>query len=167
MESTSQTGLHTESRGRAVNTETTRRISHKTTSETIRETRNSNHGKQLQKRARRTAVRWGASIRKNSPEVVLAESPLGCLQVEEQGQDAIGLERQEAAALLGLQRDLDEWLRHARRLDLAASRRESLAAREQFRKEHTAQEVEHFGHMHEVRRRIQAIGRSSQPNGQI
>ncbi len=70
---------------------------------------------------------------------------------KEPGRDATKLESQEHAAMFGVRRDLDEWPRLARRLE---SKDECS----------TTWDFEHLRHMVEVRRRIQAIGRSSRPN---
>lgn len=161
MESTSQTGLHKKSQGHAVTTETTRGRSDKTTSEPIRKTHEANRWKQSQRGARRAAALKRASIQRNSPEIKLAESPDGCPQVpnmrtrKEPRRDAIKFECRENTAMFGLPRDLDEWPRLARRLESANRWRKS-------RKEHTPWDFEHLRRMYEVRRRILAVGRSSQ-----
>ena len=154
MESTSQTGLHKETQGREVTTE---RRSGKTTSEPVRKTNEANRWKQPQRGARQAAPLKRASIQRNSPEIRPAELPDGCPPVpymrayKEPGRDAIKFESQEHAAMFGVWRDLDEWPRLARRLE---SKDECS----------TTWDFEHLRHMVEIRRRIQAIGRSSRPN---
>lgn len=163
MESTSQTGLHTETQGRAVTTEATRGRSDKTSLEPTRETNEVHRLKQPQRGARQAAALKRASIQRISPEMKPAELPDGCPQVpymrtyKEPGRYAIQFESREHAAMFALPRDLDEWPRFARRL-------ESTNKRITSRKEHTTWDFEHLRHMVEVRRRIHAIGRSSRPN---
>lgn len=163
MESTSQTGLHKETQGRAVTTETTGGRSEKTSLEPARKKNEVHRWKQPQGGARQAAALKRASIQRISPEIKPALLPDGCPQVpymrtyKEPGRYAIQFESREDAAMFSLPRDLDEWPRLARRLE-PANRRINL------RKEHTIWDFEHLRHMFEVRRRIHAIGHSSRPN---
>lgn len=164
MESTLQTGLHEKTQARAITTETTGGRIHKKASEPVRKTNEANRWKKLQRRARQAATLKIANIQRNSPEMKPAESPDGCPQVpdmrsnKEQGRDVIKFESREDTAMFGLPWDLEEWPSLGPRLESANRKRKN------SRKEHTPWDFEHLRHMVEVRRRIQAIGRSSRPN---
>lgn len=164
MELTSQTGLHKETQGRAVTTETTGWRSDKTSLEPARKTNEEHRWKQAQRGARQAAALKRASIQRISPDIrPAAELPDGCPQLhymrtyKKPGRYAIQFGSREDAAMFGLPRDLDEWPRLARRLESANRRINS-------RKGHIIWDFEHLRHMVEVRRRILAIGRSSRPN---
>lgn len=162
MESTSQTGLHKETQGRAVTTEITGGRSDKTSLELARKTNEVHHRwKQPQRGARQAAALKRASIQRISPEIKPAVLPDRCPQVpymrtyKEPGRYAIQFESREDAA--GLPRDLDEWPRLERRLEPANGRINP-------RKKRTFWDFEHLRNMVEVRRRIHAVGHSSRPN---